>query len=84
MIIFMYVRVYTQRLGTPITSQHNIFYSEKLSQVFLCSRRGSNLGSLDLESDALSIELPRHAVCEYANELSNKAESSSGSETMHT
>ena len=41
-------------LGTPTTSQHNILNSEKLSQfLFLCSWRGSNLRSMDLESDAL-------------------------------
>ena len=35
-------------LGTPTMSQHNIFDLEKL---FFCSRQGSNLRSLDLESD---------------------------------
>ena len=44
---------YTRRLGTP-TSQHNSSDSEKLSQFLCrCSWRGSNLGSLDLESDAV-------------------------------
>ena len=47
--------VYTRGLGTPIASQHNIFDSENLSQIFSCAsswhRRGSNLWSFDLESD---------------------------------
>ena len=58
------VRACTHRgLGTPTMSQHNIFDSEKLSQFFfLCSwrRRDSNLRSLDLGSDALATEPPRH------------------------
>ena len=45
-------------LSTPTASQHNVFDSEKL-KIFLCSWRGSNIGSLDLESDALPIESPR-------------------------
>ena len=51
------------RACTPIASQHNIFNSEKLS-VLLCSwrRRGSTLRSLDLESDTLPTEPPRHPL----------------------
>ena len=52
-----YVCVYTRGLGTP-TSQHNVFDSEKLSQIFLLVLL--NLGALDLESDALPIEPPCH------------------------
>ena len=58
-------RVYTEAykwsggLGIPTANQHNI--SEKTSyKLFLCSGRGSNLESCDLESDALAIEPPRH------------------------
>ena len=40
------------------------FYSEKPHNFFLCFWRGSNLGSLDLESDALPIEPPRHFLSE--------------------
>ena len=53
--------VYTRALGTPPTaSQHNIIDSGKAHKLSLCSRRDSNLGPLDLESDALPIEPPRH------------------------
>ena len=60
--VHSYVCVYTQGLGTQTTSQHNIFDLDKLSHIF----GGSNLGSLDLESDALPVEKPRHpclSVC---------------------
>ena len=50
-------------MGTPKASQHNIFDSEKLNIFVLCSWRDSNLGPLDLESDALAIEPPRHIAC---------------------
>ena len=55
------VPIYTRWLGTSTASQHNIFDSVKLSHFFLRSwrRRGSNLQSLDLESDALPTEPPR-------------------------
>ena len=43
------------------SSQHNIFDSEKLSLCFW-RRRDSNLRSLDLESDALPTEPPRHPM----------------------
>ena len=48
--------------GTPTASQHKIFGSEKIHKLFLCSwrRLGSNLRSLDLKSDALPTEPPRH------------------------
>ena len=39
-------------MGTPTASQHNILDSEKLSQMF----------PLDVESDALPIEPPRHPM----------------------
>ena len=57
-----YACVYTRGLGTATTSQHNVFDSKQLFFLFklLCSWRGSNLGSLDLESDATPIEPPRH------------------------
>ena len=52
------MRAYTHNgSGTPAANQHNILDSNKMtiSAVFLSSwrRRGSNLLSLDLESDAL-------------------------------
>ena len=56
-----YACVYTWGLGTPTASQHNIFDSEKLSQIcIVLLTQSSNLGSLDLESDALPIEPPHH------------------------
>ena len=65
---FLCVRMYTHRgLDTPIASQHNIFDSEKLSQMFLVldpdadGVRTSGL-SLYLESDALPTEPPRHTT----------------------
>ena len=60
--------MYTRGLGTPTASQHSMFYSENLSHFFLmCSwcRRGWNLRSLDLESDALPTEPPRHPYFNY-------------------
>ena len=59
-----YACVYTRGFDTPTASHHNIFDLEKWSQFFLlCSwrRRGSNLGSLDLESDTLPTEPPLHS-----------------------
>ena len=44
-----YACMYTQGLGTPTASQHNIFDSEKLT-FLLCSWRDSNLRPLDLGS----------------------------------
>ena len=45
---------------TPTASQHNIFDSKKTYNFVLFSGRDSNLSPLDLESDALPIEPPRH------------------------
>ena len=43
--------------------RHNIFDSEKLSQIVSCApNRGSNLRSLDLEYDVLPIEPPHHPI----------------------
>ena len=58
-----YTCVYTREFGTPTANQHNIFDSEKIALFF--SRvpdtdGSSNLGSLNLESDALTTEPPRH------------------------
>ena len=48
--------VCTRGLGTPTTSQHNIFDSGKTLTHFSCVPDGvRNLGSLDLESDAVHI-----------------------------
>ena len=49
---------YTRELGTPTTSQHNIFDSEENSS-YLVLLTGFEPSSLDLEPDALPIE-PRH------------------------
>ena len=38
------------------------FWIRKTHKFFLCSRWDSNLGPLDLESDALPIEPPRHPI----------------------
>ena len=54
-----YACVYTRGLGTPTTSQHNILTRKKPShKVFLCSGRGSNLWSLDLESMLYQLSHP--------------------------
>ena len=53
--------VYTRGLSTPTTSQH-IWTRENSHFFLLCSWRGSNLWPLDLESDALRIEPPRHPL----------------------
>ena len=49
---------------TPTASQHNIFDSEKFNLFFLVllTRRDSNLSPMDLESNALRIEPPRHPI----------------------
>ena len=54
--------MYTLGLGTPVSSQHKLYYfeSKKTHKCFLCSWRDLNLRPLDLESDALPIEPPRH------------------------
>ena len=63
---YCYACVYTRGLGTPHRLWVSTFLTPKTyHKFFLCSRRrrGSNLrsfGSLDLESDALLTELPRH------------------------
>ena len=60
-----YVCVYTQGLGTPTASQHNIFDSGKLSHIFLLLPTGFKLGSMisyNLESDTLPIESPVHTA----------------------
>ena len=63
--VIILVRAYTHgALGTPTASQHNIFDSEKPKKI-LCCRRDLNLGPLDLKSDALPIEPPRHPVHVY-------------------
>ena len=51
-------------LGTPTASQNNILTRTNSHRyvVYFCGRRGSNLGSLDLESDALPTEPSRHPV----------------------
>ena len=52
--------IYTRGLGTLTASQLNMFDLEKLTIFFLCSGWDSNLGPLDLQSDALPIEPPCH------------------------
>ena len=54
--------VYTRGLGTPTASQHSILPRKNSHNFCVCSWRGLNLGSLDLESDALPIEPPRHPI----------------------
>ena len=53
------MRIHTG-VGTLTVSQHNIFDSEKLSQIclVLVMLQGSNLVSLDLESDSLPTSHP--------------------------
>ena len=70
-------------LGTPTASQH-IFHSEKLSQIVLVllTPTGSNLESLDLESDALLTEPPHqiawrmHLGLEYDHQARSVAHKS--------
>ena len=52
------IRAHRQRVSTTILTGKNSH------NCFVCSwrRRGSNLGSLDLESDALPTEPPRHPM----------------------
>ena len=60
--LFLCVRVHTGVGHTDsAASQHNIFDSEKL-EFFVFFWRDSNLGSWNLESNALAIEAPRHPV----------------------
>ena len=70
-----YACVYTRGLGTPTTSQYNIFYSEKLSNLFLMllTGPGSNLRSLDLESDALPTEPPHQKLLTEEDDSLNKS-----------
>ena len=49
-------------MGTPTTSQHNIFDSEKLSQFFLVLRTVFEPSTFGSKSDALPIEPPRHPI----------------------
>ena len=59
--VIIVMRTYTHGgLGTPTASQHNIFDSEKLSQIFLCSWR-----SLDLGSDVPQTDPPCHPMVLY-------------------
>ena len=57
-----YACIYIWGLVTPTVSQHNIFYSEKLSQIVLVLltvfEPDGALNSLDLE--AVTLEPPRH------------------------
>ena len=55
----MHALQYTRGLGTPATSQHNIFDSQKLSQTFLVLLKGFAPQVINLESDALPTEPPR-------------------------
>ena len=57
--IYIYIYIHTRGLGTPRTSQHNIFYSEKIS-IFSCAPNGVRIsGSLDTRfTDALPMEPP--------------------------
>ena len=59
--------VYTRGVGTPTASQQNIFDSEKLTFFLLCSWWDSNLGHVDLESEALPTEPPCHPNINNSN-----------------
>ena len=56
------VCVYTQGLGTPTASQHNIFDSKKLTKFFLCSWR--DIRSYRNLSLTLPIDPPHHCWCQ--------------------
>ena len=84
MYVLILMRAYTHRewvgLGTPTVSQHNIFDSGGRwgggeSQVFLVLLMGSNLGSSNVESDALLIEPPSWLCvrpCQYIVYINEK------------
>ena len=56
-----YACVYTRRLGTLTKRVSTTFLTRKKTlNFFKCSWRGSNLGSLNLESHTLPTEPPRH------------------------
>ena len=59
---FLCARIHTGGWAhTSTASRHNMFYSEKLRKKnLLCSWRDSNLGPLDLETDALTTEPTRN------------------------
>ena len=64
MIILKHEYVYTWGLGIPITSQHNIFDSKKLSDIFLVllmPAMGFELRVLYIPSPTLPVEPPHHA-----------------------
>ena len=58
LIILMRAYIHTG-IGHTDSESAQHYDSEKLSHFVLCSRRDSNLGPLDLESDSLPIEPPR-------------------------
>ena len=58
---FLCMRIHTHRVGHTDSESAQHFLLWKTHNFILWHRRGSNLGSLDLESDALSTEPPHHA-----------------------
>ena len=57
---YVIILVHTGVRHTDSESAH--FWLGKIHKFFLCSWRDSNLGPLDLESNALPIEPPRHPL----------------------
>ena len=57
---FLRVRIHTGVGRTHSESEQQFLTWKNSGFFFLCSWRGSNLGSLDLESNALPIEPPHH------------------------
>ena len=53
-----YACVFNQGLCPPPTSQHQIVYSEKLSQIFLVLKNLGSWNPLDLKANAPPIEPP--------------------------
>ena len=73
---FLCARIHTRVRHTDTkSSQHFDLGGKKTDNFFLCSWRGSNLRSLDLESDAVpNFEPPCHPIfyfCNYCQEKQN-------------
>ena len=59
---FLCVHIYTHRGWTHRQRVGTTFLTQKTHKFFLCSWRDLNLVPLDLQSDALPIELPCHPI----------------------
>ena len=71
-------------LGTPTMSQAQPFWLRKTHNCFLCSWRGSNLGSLDLKSDTLPTEPPGHPSTSMSLSVSLPPDPILGPQSSHS